>query len=99
MGEVTGLQQLSIPLMPLETIARTQKVLADEASPRAPPRSPPSHPNPQISEAAYPASQACLCLSGVLRYFLLKARQKNWGRARLNEGLTISQHYYNFLPS
>ncbi len=28
-GEVTGLQQLSIPVMPLETIASTQKVLAD----------------------------------------------------------------------
>jgi len=38
MDEVTGLQQLSIPVMSLETIASTQKVLADEAFPRNPPR-------------------------------------------------------------
>ena len=53
MGEVTDLQQLSIPRISLETIASTQKVLADEASPRPPPRSSPSHPNPRISETAY----------------------------------------------
>jgi hypothetical protein len=39
MDGVTGLDQLGVPLMSLETMASTQKVLADEASPRNPPRS------------------------------------------------------------
>jgi len=43
MGEVTGLLQLTIPLLSLETVASPQKVLADEASPRNPPRSSLSH--------------------------------------------------------
>jgi hypothetical protein len=50
---VTGLQQLGIPLMSLETIASTRKVSADEASPRNPPRSSLSHSYLRISEIAY----------------------------------------------
>ncbi|OGP96433.1 MAG: hypothetical protein A2157_00830 [Deltaproteobacteria bacterium RBG_16_47_11] len=68
--------------MSLETIASTQKVLADEAFPRNPPRSSPSHPNSQISETAYSIWQACLFISGVHGRFVLEARQKNWGRVR-----------------
>jgi hypothetical protein len=52
MDGVTGLDQLGVPLMPLETIASTQKVLADEASPRNPPRSSLRHSHLQISEIA-----------------------------------------------
>jgi hypothetical protein len=52
MGEVTGPQQLGIPLIPLETIASTQRVLADEASPRNPPRSSRRPRHSQIPETA-----------------------------------------------
>jgi hypothetical protein len=57
MGEVTHLRKLSISIFPLETSASTQKVLADEASPKNPPRSSQSHLHPQTSETAYPVSQ------------------------------------------
>jgi hypothetical protein len=53
MDEVTGLHQLSVALMPLEPVARTQKVLAGEASPRNPPRSSLDRPHFRISEIAY----------------------------------------------
>jgi hypothetical protein len=89
MDEVTGLQQLSIPLLSLETTASTQKALADEASPRDPPRCSLNHPHSQIRETAYSKRQACLRVSGVHRYSLLEAWQKNLGRARLMSYLTI----------
>ncbi|OGP92773.1 MAG: hypothetical protein A2157_02610 [Deltaproteobacteria bacterium RBG_16_47_11] len=53
MGEVSGLQQLNIHLMALETIPLTQKGWADEASPRNPPRSSLSPLHSQIYETAY----------------------------------------------
>ena len=52
-AEFTGLSQPNIPSFSLETICPTQKVLADEASPRDPPKSS-EPPNPQISETFYP---------------------------------------------
>jgi hypothetical protein len=44
MDGATGLQELSIRLMPWETFASTQELLADEASPRNPTRSSPISP-------------------------------------------------------
>ncbi|OGP92752.1 MAG: hypothetical protein A2156_06330 [Deltaproteobacteria bacterium RBG_16_48_10] len=52
MGEVTGPPTVKHPLLPSKTIASTQKVMADEASPRNPPRSSLSHHHSQISETA-----------------------------------------------
>ena len=70
---VTGLQQLSISLLPLETIASTQKVLADVASPRDLSKAFLSHPHSQISETRPPPQRGP-------RYLLLEAREKNGGR-------------------
>jgi hypothetical protein len=66
MGEVTDLQQLSIPFLPLETSASTQKVLADEASSENPPRSSLSHPHPLRPPTPYHRPQlglpaSCRC--------------------------------------
>jgi hypothetical protein len=44
MDEVTGPHELRVSLAPLEPVVSTQKVLADEPSPRNAPRSSPSHP-------------------------------------------------------